>query len=61
MTGLFRAFSMFVSNKGLVYHEDDLMLMLSSLIAGQFVVLGGPGGIGKSSLVLALADFLNSI
>ncbi|MBX5467282.1 MAG: hypothetical protein K6U14_07290 [Firmicutes bacterium] len=52
------AFLNFVRRRGLVFDPDDLVLFLASLAAGQFVVLSGTGGLGKSSLALALAGYL---
>lgn len=52
------AFTAFVRHRGLVFDSDDLVLFLASLTAGQFVVLSGTGGLGKSSLALAFAGYL---
>ncbi|MCY0899933.1 MAG: hypothetical protein OWU33_13590 [Firmicutes bacterium] len=46
------------NKRRLFFHPDDLVLLYASLRAGQFIVLGGVGGIGKSSLALEIAQFL---
>lgn len=51
-------FEQLVRWRGLAYDRNDLILLYCSLRAGQFVILSGTGGIGKSSLAIAVADFL---
>ncbi|WP_207650811.1 hypothetical protein, partial [Sulfobacillus thermosulfidooxidans] len=54
----FEDFLTFIESKGLIYDFDDLVLFFAGLSAGQFVVLGGTGGIGKSSLAYAYSEFI---
>lgn len=56
--GTFGDFEQVVRWHGLAYDRKDLILLYCSLKSGQFIILSGTGGIGKSSLALAVADFL---
>ncbi len=58
-TSAFEAFLAFVDRLDLHYDVDDLALLYSGMQSGQFVVLGGPGGVGKSGLAQAVARFLD--
>jgi hypothetical protein len=54
----FEGFLTVVADLGLHYHRDDLVLVYSGIAAGQFVVLEGAAGMGKSRLMAATARFL---